>query len=92
MTEPMDVDRAIEVAMNAIGCLDFCDPNETRDVGDTSAAYAVLESLRARLRREREAIEKVRDEMGVFSSVSMSHIGQSWLAALDAILRGEGTT
>lgn len=45
MTTPEEVEEAVKVGMNAIGCLDFCDPNEKRDVGDTDAAYPILSKM-----------------------------------------------
>jgi len=60
-------------------------------------ALETLESLRSRLRQDREAVQKVRDEMGKPRTVQNNGLidvrgreFEQWLAALDEVLK-EGT-
>jgi hypothetical protein len=99
----MDVDRAIEIAIAACTFKDAWASGYRRpDEGDKEA-IPVLESLRARLRREREAIEAMYNDLERITEVEPSDMWpapqrvepediNAWMAMLRAILRGEGTT
>jgi hypothetical protein len=70
------------------------------DLADMPANYMEREiiSLRSRLRQNREAVQKVRDEMADFSKgralrfvhgTQWEHAIPEWLAALDEVLKEE---
>jgi hypothetical protein len=92
MTEPMTVDEALWHALN---CMD-------RNAGAyDKAAYQAVESLRSRLRQNREAVQKVRDGIAYERSLLigpgadeydglLTVLFSGWLAALDEVLK-EGT-